>query len=238
MMSRKRAGRRPIQPQIFDVVGDGGASVPSGATLPPVRRNYAGDARDLGALRDVDAPDKVVGLAERSVDLIVTSPPYWRKRDYGVVGQIGQEPDAVSYADQIVKAVLEWRRVLRPSGSIFLNVGDTYHKKSLQGIPAMIETRARAAGLIVRNRIIWVKSDGHPDPVKDRLAGRHEYILHFAVNGYYYDLFGYAAVYSKGKRGANPGDVWVVPRRRDLGVSAGPRQTVPAWAGSQTISFS
>ena len=63
----------------------------------------------------------------------------------------------------------------------------------------MIEARARQEeGLIVRNRIVWVKKSGHPDPVRDRLVNRHEYILHFALNGYYYDLFGYAEVFSPG----------------------------------------
>jgi DNA modification methylase len=189
---------------------------------PPFRLVYRGDARDLSALTTANEPKKVVAIEDRSVDLVVTSPPYWRKRDYGISGQIGQEPTADDYVAEILKGIKEWRRVLRPSGSIFLNIGDTYQNKSLQGIPSLIEAEARRAGFVVRNRIVWVKKGGQPDPVKDRLAGRHEYILHFAVNGYYYDLFGYAEKYSVGNRGANPGDVWYISPKRDLGKHLAP----------------
>jgi len=127
-------------------------------------------------------------LLDNHVDLVVTSPPYWRKRDYGFEGQIGQEKTSEEYVAAIIAAMAEWRRVLRPSGSVFLNIGDTYWQKSLQGIPSLVEVSARRAGWILRNRIIWVKKGGMPDPVQDRLTGRHEYILHFAVNSYYSPL--------------------------------------------------
>ena len=175
------------------------------------RKIYEGDARCL--------PDK---LPDHSVDLIVTSPPYWRKRDYGMAGQIGQEKTPKEYVSAIIDAMQEWRRVLRPSGSVFLNIGDTYYKKSLQGIPGLLEERAREAGWKLRNRIIWVKKSGMPDPARDRLAGRHEYILHFALNGYYYDLFGYAEKFSVGQKGANPGDVWEIAQQRNLGKHLAP----------------
>jgi hypothetical protein len=61
-----------------------------------------------------------------------------------------------------------------------------------------------------------------PDPVRDRLAGRHEYILHFTANGYYYDLFGYAERYSLEQKGANPGDVWKIARQNNLGKHLAP----------------
>ncbi len=164
----------------------------------PFRKVYQGDARHL------------IDLSDNSVDLIVTSPPYWRKRDYKLEKQIGQEKTPREYVAAIIEAMAEWRRVLRPSGSIFLNIGDTYWHKSLQGIPSLIEAGSHDHGWIVRNRIIWVKKVGMPDPARDRLTSRHEYVLHFARNGYYYDLFGYAEVYSSGRTGANPGDVWEI----------------------------
>lgn len=176
----------------------------------PFRTVYNGDARRLPFLPD------------HHVDLVVTSPPYWRKRNYGFDGQIGQERTSEKYVAAIISAMKEWRRVLRPSGSVFLNIGDTYWQKSLQGIPSLVESSARRAGWILRNRIIWVKKGGMPDPVQDRLAGRHEYILHFAANGYYYDLFGYAERYSLGRKGANPGDVWEIMPQRNLGKHLAP----------------
>ncbi len=179
----------------------------------PTRTVHKGDARRLPFLPD------------NCVDLVVTSPPYWRKRDYGFEGQIGQEKTSEEYVAAIIAAMAEWRRVLRQSGSIFLNIGDTYWQKSLEGIPSLVEASARRAGWIVRNRIIWVKKGGMPDPVQDRLAGRHEYILHFAVNGYYYDLFGYAEQYSQGQKGANPGDVWEIAPQRNMGKHLAPFPT-------------
>ncbi len=178
---------------------------------PAFRTVYKADARHL--------PD---AIASDSVDLVVTSPPYWRKRDYGMEDQIGQEKTPDEYVAVIISALANWRRVLRPSGSVFLNLGDTYYKKSLQGIPSLVEASARHAGWILRNRIIWIKKGGMPDPVQDRLAGRHEYILHFAVNGYYYDLFGYAERYSQGKKGANPGDVWEITPQLNHGKHLAP----------------
>ena len=182
----------------------------TGSLRPSFRRVYKGDARHL-----FEVPDA-------SIDLVVTSPPYWRKRDYGLENQIGQEKTPDGYVANIMAAMKEWRRVLRPSGSVFLNIGDTYWHRSLQGIPSYIEVSARAEGWRLRNRIAWVKSGGMPDPVKDRLASRHEYILHFALNGYYYDLFGYAEEYSHEKKGANPGDVWRIASGRDLGGHLAP----------------
>ena len=192
--------------------------------LKPFRRVLRGDARDLRNVFSESKQHAPAPIDDASVDLIVTSPPYWRKRDYKIEGQIGQEETADEYVKQILIAIHEWRRVLRPSGSIFLNIGDSYSRKSLMGIPSLVEAgaRARQDRLILRNRIVWYKRSGNPEPARDRLASRHEYILHFALNGYYYDLFGYAEECSEGKRGANPGDVWVIPPRRDLGNHLAP----------------
>lgn len=176
----------------------------------PFRKIYNGDASRLPF------------ISENFVDLIVTSPPYWRKRDYGISGQIGQEKTSEEYVAAIITAMAEWRRILRSSGSVFLNIGDTYWQKSLQGIPSLVEASARKAGWKIRNRIIWVKKGGMPEPAKDRLASRHEYILHFVTDKYYYDLFGYAEIYSLDKRGANPGDIWEITPERNLGKHLAP----------------
>jgi DNA modification methylase len=178
--------------------------------IAPFRTIHRGDARRMPFILD------------NEVDLVVTSPPYWRKRDYGYEGQIGQEQTSEEYVAAIIAAMAEWRRVLRPSGSVFLNIGDTYWQKSLQGVPSLIEASARRAGWILRNRIIWMKKSGMPDPARDRLTSRHEYILHFAVNGYYYDLFGYAEKYSVGQTGSNPGDVWEIAPQRNVGKHLAP----------------
>lgn len=173
-----------------------------GETGAPVARIVTGDARRLP-------------LPDATVDLVVTSPPYWRKRDYGIEGQIGQEATPDAYVDQLALALREWRRVLRPTGSVLLNIGDSFWKRSLAGIPGRIENAARTDGWCVRNRIMWCKDAGMPDPAKDRLVNRYEYILHLTLqpHRYYYDLLGYAESYGNG---ANPGDVWHISRGRRM----------------------
>lgn len=155
-----------------------------------------------------------IPLPDNRVDLVVTSPPYWQKRDYEHRDQIGQEPTVDGFIDNMIAALREWRRVLRPTGSVFLNIGDTYWNRSLAGIPARLEHAARDDKWLVRNRIIWAKESGMPDPAKNRLVNRYEYILHLtARDNYYYDLFGYAEKYGNG---SNPGDIWTVKMQRNM----------------------
>lgn len=169
---------------------------------------------DSGTMTRITADARSLPLASDSIDLVVTSPPYWRKRDYGFKEQIGQERTPEEYVNAIRLALSEWRRVLRVTGSVFLNVGDTYYKRSLVGIPGMIEHAATADGWLLRNRIIWSKRKGMPSPPRDRLANRHEFILHFAVSPrYFYDLHGYAEFV--GSRGT-PGDVWDIDLTRNF----------------------
>ena len=168
------------------------------------------------------ADARSIPLPSSSVDLIVTSPPYWRKRDYGFQEQIGQESTPAEFAKHMIDALTEWGRLLTNSGSIFLNIGDSYWNRTLAGIPGRIESGAIDNGWSVRNRIIWAKEGGMPDPAKNRLAGRHEYILHLTKakkNDYYYDIVGYSERFGNG---ANPGDVWHIPLVRNMGRHLAP----------------
>jgi len=159
-------------------------------------------------------------LEGNSVNLIVTSPPYWQLRDYGVENQLGQEDTPEQYVDDLVDALNIWEEFLHPKGSIFLNIGDKYHEKSQVGIPGMFAVRARRDGWTVRNHIIWAKKNGLPSPAKDRLVPRHEHIFHLVRDeDYYYDLFGYSKVFGNG---ANPGDVWNMSHDRNTGGHLAP----------------
>lgn len=210
---------RMLRSQLSLPVTDGRSDSPAPQTpedlLPPCAEPFVntvvGDAR-------------ATGLEECSVDLVVTSPPYWRKRDYGVDGQIGQEDAPSEYVAAIIDCLREWRRVLRPTGSVFLNIGDSYDKRrSLAGIPGRVEAAAIDDGWIVRNRIIWAKEGGMPEPAQNRLANRHEYVIHLAPRpGYYYDLFGYSQTFGNG---ANPGDVWQFNPGRHMGDHLAPFPT-------------
>lgn len=159
-------------------------------------------------------------LGNQTVDVIITSPPYWKKRDYEVAGQIGQEGSVKEYIDNLMTALTEWYRVLRPTGSIFLNIGDTYSNGSLIGIPSYLELALRSAGWMIVNRIVWAKSSGIPERSMRKLASRYEYIFHLALSGdYYYDLYGYATQFGRGR---NPGDVWKLKRQRSNSTHLAP----------------
>lgn len=68
-----------------------------------------------------------------SIDCVVTSPPYWALRDYGVKGQIGLESSIEEYLDKLILIFDEVKRVLKPSGTCWVNFGDTYANKTKGG---------------------------------------------------------------------------------------------------------
>jgi site-specific DNA-methyltransferase (cytosine-N4-specific) len=89
-----------------------------------IRAPYWHDAPS--ALYVGDAGAVLADLPDGSADCIVTSPPYWGKRDYGVVGQYGHEPSPAAYVDTLRPVFAEARRVLADDGSCWLNLGDSY----------------------------------------------------------------------------------------------------------------
>ena len=158
------------------------------------------------------------GLADDSVDLMSPRPLCTGTRGTTATPtRSAWEPTPDAYVTSIMECLAEWRRGnRRPHGSVFLNVGDTYFNKSLLGIPGQIEWQAAKGDWLIRNRIIWVKESGMPDPVKNRLAIRHEYVIHLTYKPtYYYDLVGYSEEFGNG---ANPGDVWTINPERNMGA--------------------
>jgi DNA modification methylase len=186
----------------------------TGSMIRVPENSDADDAMREPFIKVIDGDAREINLADRTVDIIVTSPPYWRKRDYGHKDQIGQEETPQKYAESILDCLQEWRRVLRRTGSVFLNIGDTYWRQSLAGVPGRVEALAIDHGWKVRNRLIWTKEGGMPEPARNRLANRHEYVIHLTPSRtYYYDLHGYSERYGNG---ANPGDVWSVGLARNM----------------------
>lgn len=82
-----------------------------------------------------DVRDRLRGLADESVHCVVTSPPYWGLRDYGVKGQIGMEPTVFEHIELLVDVFREVRRVLRKDGTLWLNYGDAYSGRGKGGNP-------------------------------------------------------------------------------------------------------
>lgn len=73
-----------------------------------------------------DVLERLAEIEPDSIDCVVTSPPYWGLRDYGVDGQIGLEPTLGEHLDIMVEVFEGVRRVLKPSGTLWLNYGDCY----------------------------------------------------------------------------------------------------------------
>lgn len=90
-----------------------------------------------------DVIERLRELLDESVQCVVTSPPYWGLRDYGVAGQIGLEETPEEYVARIVDVFREVRRVLRADGTLWLNLGDTYIGGRSGGIGASAITSQR-----------------------------------------------------------------------------------------------
>ena len=73
-----------------------------------------------------DAKQRLSELKDNSIDCIITSPPYWALRDYGVAGQLGLEPTVEQYIENLCAIFDECKRVLKKSGTCWVNLGDTY----------------------------------------------------------------------------------------------------------------
>jgi len=124
-----------------------------------------------------------------SVDCVMTSPPYWGIREYEGESELGLEPSFEEFIGNLLDIFEEIQRVLKPEGSFWLNIGDTYENKDLQGVPwrTALALKDRQDWML-RNDIIWNKVKGNPSSANDRLRVMHEYIFHFVQQGdYYYD---------------------------------------------------
>jgi DNA modification methylase len=165
---------------------------------------------------ELDALAGVRTLHDRSVQCCVSSPPYFRQRDYGVAGQWGQEESPELYVDRLVVLFREVRRVLTDSGTLWLVLGDSYagnrrggrfhpkfrnkqgqegppvgvypgiKRKDLLGIPWMVAFALRKDGWYLRQDIILSKTNCMPESIRDRCTRSHEYIFMFSKSAKYY----------------------------------------------------
>src|SRR5690606_4072398 len=172
--------------------------------------------RQVAIIHCADAMNLSQLIEPESVQCVVTSPPYFGLRDYGVEGQIGLEATPEEYIAKIVRVFREVWKVLRPDGTVWLKLGDCYavHRsyqvpdnrhvdvgnlmpmrvppglkpKDLVGIPWRVAFALQADGWYLRSDIIWHKPNAMPESVKDRPTKAHEYIFLLAKSErYYYD---------------------------------------------------
>lgn len=154
-------------------------------------------------------------LPSDTVQCCVTSPPYWGLRDYGVAGQIGIEHTIADYLRNIKAVFREVRRVLRPDGTLWLNVADSYTSgnrgwraadrrngaramndrppnppglkdKELVGVPWRMALALQRQGWYLRADIVWSKPNAQPESVKDRPTQSHEYVFLLSKQKDYY----------------------------------------------------
>ena len=132
-----------------------------------------------------------------SIDMCITSPPYWNMRDYGDKNQLGLEYTTSEFIDNLYNVFHELKRVLKDEGSLWINIRDTYSKgvkrcgvknKSLSMIPERLIIKLLDDGWILRNDIIWHKPNAMPDSCKNRFTVDYEhlYFLTKKDKGYYF----------------------------------------------------
>jgi DNA modification methylase len=162
-----------------------------------------------------DAHNVLSTLPDASADCIVTSPPYWAKRDYGMRGQYGLEASPAAYVATLRAVFGAAWRVLADEGTCWLNLGDSYSAgsgtptglhsyvgtslagrqasglgtKNLLGLPWRVALALQDDGWIIRNAIVWHKPNAMPESVRDRMNCRYELVFLLAkTRHYWFDL--------------------------------------------------
>ena len=203
-----------------------------------------------------DAAEQLRRTRADSVHCVVTSPPYWGLRDYGVEGAYGLEQSPAMYIANMVDVFRAVRRVLRPDGTLWLNLGDVYaanrpyqvadgkhtvvgnhmgmkvppalKPKDLVGLPWAVVFALRDDGWWLRSDIIWHKPNAMPESVRDRPAKAHEYIFLLAKSpSYYYD----------GEAVKEPQTGNAHPRLGKNGVVSEQKQALPGSGVKNNTSF-
>jgi site-specific DNA-methyltransferase (cytosine-N4-specific) len=187
-----------------------------------------------------DAHHILSRLPKESIQCVVTSPPYWGLRDYHIEGQIGLEETLPQFVNRLVTIFREVHRLLKPTGTVWLNIGDGYTSgnrgwrapdkknparamsvrpntpeglkpKDLLGVPWRLALALQQDGWFLRSDIVWNKPNAMPESVKDRPTRAHEYIFMFSKNErYFYDHEAIKEPRDDGKGKRNKRSVWDV----------------------------
>jgi len=186
---------------------------------------------------------RLAQLPENTFQCAVTSPPYYSLRSYLPDGhpdkahEIGGEPTPQEYVNNLVDIFRELRRVLRPDGVFYLNIGDTYANasiasnatktnpvaplkhKDLIGVPWMLAFALRDDGWYLRSEIIWHKKAIMPESTNDRPTNCHEKVFMLTKSAdYFWDQ---TAVLEPGVPGSAGNLVWGSEQRKATdGVNA------------------
>jgi DNA modification methylase len=131
-------------------------------------------------------------VPSESVQVVLTSPPYWQMRMYENKNELGLDKKPEDFILALSNHLKEVKRVLHPEGSFFLNMGDTYGKGKNHLIPTrlLLELCDREGWFYV-NEIIWKKTSSRPQGGSKRLSTTYEKVFHLVKNPkkYYYEEF-------------------------------------------------
>lgn len=123
-------------------------------------------------------------LEDNSVSVVITSPPYWKQRDYGFPEQIGQENSPEEYIGRLRVIFSKLKQKIKDDGIFFLNIGDKYldkyGKSHLLQIPYRLAYHMIRDGWFLEDIIIWYKPNHMPSPVRDRFTQTYEPVLVFS----------------------------------------------------------
>lgn len=122
--------------------------------------------------------DNLSEIKDGEVNLIFTSPPYAFKRKYTNGEELGGESSTEEYVQNLVNHLEDCYRVLNHRGSFFLNIGDSFQNGNLQNIPHRVVIKLQDKGWILRNTIIWKKTNPKPSSSKNNLNPSYEFIFH------------------------------------------------------------
>ena len=129
--------------------------------------------------------DNMDELRDGEVQTIFTSPPYWNKRLYSDEGGLGNEKTSEEFVVNLSNHFKDCKRVLSDKGSFFLNLGDTFLNGDLQNVPHRVIDRLKSDGWILRNTIIWSKTNPKPSSSKSNLTPSYEFIFHLVKSKEY-----------------------------------------------------
>ncbi|MBL8098655.1 MAG: site-specific DNA-methyltransferase [Anaerolineales bacterium] len=132
-----------------------------------------------------DSAELLKSIPANTIDLIITSPPYFQQREYDG-GGVGNEKKPEEYISAIMKIFRECVRIIKPTGSIVFNIGDKYEDSSLLLMPYRFAIAAtEQCGVALVNNVTWVKSNPTPRQFKRRLVSSTEPFFHFVKSQEY-----------------------------------------------------
>lgn len=134
--------------------------------------------------------EKMGQISNSSCDLVLCSPPFWALRSYSQKDVLGAEPTSEEYVHNIVNHLYpEVMRIMRPSASFFIEIGDTFLNGNLQNIPHRVAIEFQKKGFIQRNSIVVNRKNPKPTSSKKNLTPSYSMMFHFVKTlDYHYEL--------------------------------------------------